>query len=172
MTAGKALLVLGAAAGLITTAPAMAALSAPVATQAKADILAVVANMEAAWNRGDMPGYMAGFENPGVRFVSNGRMSGGWQAQLDSYIKNYARSADGRGHLHFYDITIDVYSPDAALLISHFHLERSTHPLEGINTRIFRKIGGHWVIDMNHVSSFEAHQGDPGTESHPAEPPR
>lgn len=161
-------LFLGIAAGAMVHSPAIAAPSAAITAKAKTDILAVVARMEAAWNRGDMRGYMAGFENPGVRFVSNGRMSGGWQAQLDSYTRNYAQSPNGRGQLHFYDMTIDVYSPDAALLISHFHLERPNHPLEGINTRLFRKIDGHWTIDMNHVSSFEAHQGEPGTEGHPA----
>ena len=147
-----------------------AAVSPKVATQARADILAVVASMEQAWNRGDFRGYMAGFENPGVRFVSNGRMSGGWQQSLDNYIRGYGGSPDGRGQLHFYDISIDVYAPDAALLISHYHLERPVHPQEGINTRIFRKINGHWVIDMNHVSSFEAHAGDPGTEGVPRLP--
>ena len=32
----------------------------------------VIADMEAAWNRGDFRGYMAGFKNPDVVFVSRG----------------------------------------------------------------------------------------------------
>ncbi|WP_336965752.1 nuclear transport factor 2 family protein [Sphingobium aquiterrae] len=147
-----------------------ASVSQAEADKARADILAVVAAMEQAWNRGDFRGYMAGFENPGVRFVSNGRVSSGWQESLDNYIRGYGGPPERRGQLHFYDMKIEVYSPDAALLIGHFHNERPEHPLEGINTRLFRKVDGRWVINMNHVSSFEAHAGEPGTEGVPRLP--
>ena len=138
-----------------------------VEAQAKTEILAVVATMEHAWNSGDFKGYMNGFENPGVRFVSKGRIKGGWQDALDNYVNNYGNAPDGRGELHFYDMTVEVYAQDAALLISRYHLERADHPQEGVNTRLFRKIDGRWVISMNHVSSFEAHAGEPGTEDAP-----
>ncbi|WCL55187.1 YybH family protein [Gimibacter soli] len=149
-------------------APAAAQVSDEEAAKAKAEIIAVVTAMEKAWNSGDFKGYMAGFENPGVRFVSGGRIKGGWQDALDNYVNNYGASPHGRGELHFYDITVEVYSPDAALLISRYHLERAERPQEGVNTRLFRKIDGRWVINMNHVSSFEAHAGEPGTEGVPA----
>jgi len=150
------------------SSPVAAQVSPEVAAKAKASIIAVITGMEEAWNNGDFKGYMDGFENPGVRFVSGGRIKGGWQDTLDHYVKQYGGSADGRGHLHFYDMTVEVYAPDAALLISHYHLERKDHPQEGINTRLFRKIDGRWVISMNHVSAFEAHAGAPGTEGVPA----
>ncbi|WP_408640928.1 YybH family protein [Sphingomonas horti] len=123
----------------------------------KAAILNVIASMEQAWNRGDFAGYMAGFWNPGVVFVSGGKIQAGWQGTLDHYVRDYGGSPEKRGNLHFYDMTVDMLAPDAALLISHYHLERPEHPQEGINTRLFRKIDGHWVIAMNHVSSYEAH---------------
>lgn len=137
------------------------------ADRTKADILAVVGEMETAWNRGDFAGYMLGFANPSVLFVSGGKIQAGWQGTLDHYVRDYGGSPDRRGHLHFYDIHIDMLAPDSALLISHFHLEKPEHPQEGINTRLFRKIGGRWVIAMNHVSSFDAHAGAPGTEGVP-----
>jgi len=123
----------------------------------KTAILNVIATMEQAWNRGDFAGYMAGFWNPGVVFVSGGKVQAGWQGTLDHYVRDYGGSPEKRGNLHFYDMTVDLLAPDAALLISHYHLERPEHPQEGINTRLFRKIGGRWVIAMNHVSSYEAH---------------
>jgi len=36
----------------------------------RAAILATISRMEAAWNRGDFRGYMAGFKKPDVVFVS------------------------------------------------------------------------------------------------------
>ncbi len=122
-----------------------------------AAILKVVADMEQAWNRGDFPGYMAAFENPSVVFVSNGKIQSGWQGTLDHYVRDYGGAVERRGTVHFYDIRIDMISPDAAMLIGHFHLERPEHPQEGINTRLMRKIGGRWVIAMNHVSAYEMH---------------
>ena len=64
------------AAGLLSAVPAgaLAAMGAPKAARARRAILSVVAAMEAAWNRGDFRGYMAGFENPGVTFVSGGHI--------------------------------------------------------------------------------------------------
>lgn len=124
-------------------------------TTEKAAILKVVADMEAAWNRSDFTGYMAGFRNPGVIFVSGGKIQDGWQGTLDHYVRDYGGSADRRGTVHFYDITIDMLAPDAALLISHYTLARPERSQEGINTRLFRKVGGRWVIAMNHVSSYD-----------------
>jgi uncharacterized protein (TIGR02246 family) len=121
----------------------------------KTAILKVVADMEAAWNRSDFTGYMAGFWNPGVTFVSGGKIQDGWQGTLDHYVRDYGGSPDRRGTLHFYDISIDVLAPDAALLISHYTLARPERSQEGINTRLFRKIDGRWVIAMNHVSSYD-----------------
>jgi uncharacterized protein (TIGR02246 family) len=121
----------------------------------KAAILKVVAEMEAAWNRSDFAGYMAGFWNPGVIFVSGGKIQDGWQGTLDHYVRDYGGSPERRGTLHFHSITIDMLAPDAALLISHYTLARPERSQKGVNTRLFRKIAGRWVIAMNHVSSYD-----------------
>src|SRR5262245_35675954 len=57
----------------------------PTAERAEASMRALLVRMEAAWNRGDFEGYMAGFANPGVVFVSNGRIQNGWQGALEHY---------------------------------------------------------------------------------------
>src|SRR5205085_4132019 len=49
----------------------------------------VIADMEAAWNRGDFRGYMQGFKNPDVVFVSRGQFQRDWQGTLDHYIRDY-----------------------------------------------------------------------------------
>jgi uncharacterized protein (TIGR02246 family) len=121
----------------------------------EAAIRAVVADMETAWNRGDFPGYMQGFLNPGVVFVSKGRMQAGWQGTLDHYIADYGGAPERRGRLHFSDIRVEILAPDAAQLISHYDLERPKDPQHGINTRLMRKVNGRWVIALNHVSAEE-----------------
>jgi ketosteroid isomerase-like protein len=121
----------------------------------RAAILSVVARMEAAWNRGDFRGYMAGFKNPDVIFVSGGKFQDGWQGTLDHYVRDYGGSAERRGRLHFYNMKVDVLGPDAAMLVGQYRLERGARVTEGVNTRLFRRVRGHWLITMNHVSAYD-----------------
>jgi ketosteroid isomerase-like protein len=120
-----------------------------------AAILQTIGRMEAAWNRGDFHGYMAGFKNPDVIFVSGGKFQDGWQGTLDHYIRDYGGSPERRGQLHFYEMKIDVLAPDAAMLIGRYRLIRGARVTEGVNTRLFRKFGDDWLITMNHVSAYD-----------------
>jgi uncharacterized protein (TIGR02246 family) len=113
----------------------------------------VVAGMEAAWNRGDFPGYMAAFKKPDVVFVSKGRVQKDWQGTLDHYVRDYGGDPKRRGKLHFFDLRIDLLAADAAMLTGRYRLEGGGQPQDGINTRLFRKVDGKWVIALNHVSS-------------------
>jgi uncharacterized protein (TIGR02246 family) len=115
----------------------------------------VIANMEAAWNRGDFHAYMAGFKNPDVVFVSRGQFQRDWQGTLDHYIRDYGGAPERRGQLHFRDVRIEMLGPDAAQLISRYRLDGGERPQDGINTRLMRKVNGRWVIALNHVSSRE-----------------
>ena len=121
----------------------------------KAAILDTIHRMEEAWNHGDFRGYMSGFKNPDVVFVSGGKFQQGWQGTLDHYVRDYGGSADRRGKLHFYNMKVDVLAPDAAMLVGQYRLERGPRVTEGVNTRLFRKIKGKWLITMNHVSAYD-----------------
>lgn len=121
----------------------------------RAAILTTIHRMEDAWNRGDFRGYMAGFKSPDVLFISGGKFQDGWQGTLDHYVRDYGGSAERRGHLHFYNMKVDVLAPDAAMLVGQYRLERGPRVTEGVNTRLFRKIHGRWLITMNHVSAYD-----------------
>lgn len=137
---------------------ALAAIIQPVAAKPASDraaILSVIQQMEDSWNRGDFRGYMAGFKNPDVVFVSGGRFQAGWQGTLDHYIRDYGGSPERRGKLHFYNMKVDLLAVDAAMLIGQYRLESGPRVTEGVNTRLFRKIQGKWLITMNHVSAYD-----------------
>jgi uncharacterized protein (TIGR02246 family) len=143
---------------LLAAAPAAAQPERPwlAGVDAEAEAAAirdVIARMEAAWNRGDFRGYMEGFANPDVIFVSRGQFQKDWQGTLDHYIRDYGASEETRGKLHFYDIKVEMLAPDTAQLISRYTLDRPKNRQDGINTRLMRKRGGKWVIALNHVSS-------------------
>jgi ketosteroid isomerase-like protein len=141
---------LAAAALLLVPAPAVASATTP-----RAAILHVIGRMEAAWNRGDFRGYMSGFKNPDVVFISGGKFQDGWQGTLDHYIRDYGGSAERRGKLHFYNMKVDLLGRDAAMLIGQYRLERGSRVTEGVNTRLFKKFHGQWLITMNHVSAYD-----------------
>ncbi len=121
----------------------------------KEAIVALIGRMEAAWNRGDFHGYMEGFANPDVVFVSRGQFQKDWQGTLDHYVRDYGGSVETRGTLRFFDIKVEMLGPDSAQLISRYQLDRPQNPQDGVNTRLMRKRDGKWVIALNHVSSRE-----------------
>ena len=129
-------------------------------------ILSVIHRMEDAWNSGDFRGYMAGFKNPDVVFVSGGKFQDGWKGTLDHYVRDYGGSPERRGKLHFYNMKVDVLAPDAALLVGQYRLVRGPRVTEGVNTRLFRKIHGQWLITMNHVSAYDVNPTETSQEAH------
>jgi hypothetical protein len=88
-------------------------------------------------------------------FVSDGKFQAGWQGTLDHYVRDYGGSPERRGKLHFYNMKIDLLAPDAAMLIGQYRLERGARVTEGVNTRLFRKLHGRWLISVNHVSAYD-----------------
>jgi len=134
-------------------------------TQDRAAILRTISRMEAAWNRGDFKGYMAGFKNPDVVFVSGGKFQQGWQGTLDHYIRDYGGSAERRGKLHFYSMKVDLLSPSAAMLVGQYRLVRGKRVTEGVNTRLFKKFHGQWLITMNHVSAYDVEPSSSAPEA-------
>jgi ketosteroid isomerase-like protein len=134
-------------------------------SQERAAILRTIARMEAAWNRGDFAGYMAGFKNPDVIFVSGGKFQDGWKGTLDHYVRDYGGSPERRGKLHFYDMKVDLLGRDAAMLIGRYRLVRGTRVTEGVNTRLFRKVHGKWLITVNHVSAYDVAPSESAPEA-------
>jgi uncharacterized protein (TIGR02246 family) len=142
----------------LAAAVALALVAQPAIASQKSEraaILSVINTMQEAWNHGDFRGYMAGFKNPDVVFVSGGKFQDGWQGTLDHYVRDYGGSPEQRGTLRFYDMKVDLLAPDAAMLIGRYRLERSGRVTEGINTRLFRKVRGKWLISVNHVSAYD-----------------
>ena len=123
----RLLVVIFVSALMASTPPSSTAASVE---EEKEAILALITRMETAWNRSDFHGYMEGFANPDVVFVSRGVIQKDWQGTLDHYIRDYGASEATRGVLHFSDISIEMLAPDAALLNSRFQLDRPQSPLK------------------------------------------
>ena len=143
--------ILLAAAVLVLTSPIFAQ-SANEIAKIKTDIIAIMDAQTAAWNRGDVDGFMLGYWNSGdLVFVSGDGVTRGWQPTLDRYKKNY-NSREKMGALKFSDLEINVISKNAAVVLGSWALTRANDNPKGKFTLIFRKLSGGWRIVHDHTS--------------------
>jgi len=119
----------------------------------EATIRAVLDAQRDAWNRGDIEGYMDGYDrSPNTEFVGGDNISRGWQTVLDRYQKNY-NSREKMGMLTFSDLEITMVSKDAALVLGRWRLKRANDEPHGTFTLLFRKTKAGWKIVHDHSSS-------------------
>lgn len=77
----------------------------------------VIEKQQAAWNRQDLEGFMAGYWNSAeLTFFSGAHESKGWQAALDRYKKNYQGAGREMGKLEFANLRIEMLGPEAAFV--------------------------------------------------------
>src|SRR3954471_19722394 len=80
--------------------------------QIATDIRAVMDKQVAAWNAGDIEGYMAGYwRSNNLVFISGDSVTRGWQTTLDRYKKGYDSRAK-MGVLSFSDVEVNVIAKD------------------------------------------------------------
>lgn len=132
----------------------MAAFYSPVAFADEAeDIQAVLDAQIAAWNSGDIPGFMEGYwKSEDLRFASGGSITYGWQATLDNYLASYNGPA-AMGTLSFSRLDIKVFSEDNAVIFGRWDLERDMMDIGGLFTLVFEKKPEGWRIIADHTSS-------------------
>ena len=116
-------------------------------------IRAVLETQAAAWNRGDIEGYMNGYDrSPNTEFVGGDSITRGWQEVLDRYQKRYD-TREKMGTLTFSDLEITMLSKDAALVLGRWRLKRANDEPHGTFTLLFRKTKAGWRIVHDHSSS-------------------
>lgn len=126
--------------------------SASQQSQIKSEILKVMNDQTEAWNRGDVDSFMKGYWNSEkLTFVSGDTVTRGWQPTLDRYKRNY-NSREKMGTLTFTDLTVDVLSKDAAIVLGSWALARANDNPKGKFTLLFRKTREGWRIVHDHTS--------------------
>lgn len=120
-----------------------------------AEIRAVLDAQSAAWNRGDVEGYMDGYErSTRTVLVSGDSVTRGWQTVTDRYKKNY-NSREKMGTLTFSELEFALMGSDTTVLIGRWHLKRAGDEPHGRFTLIFKKTRQGWRIVHDHTSSAD-----------------
>jgi hypothetical protein len=100
----------------------------------------------AAWNRGDIEGFMEGYDRAETTtFVSGDQMIRGWQTVFDRYKKQYS-SREQMGRLSFAELDIKLMSPDLAVADGRWQLTRAKDAPHGRFTLLFQRINNKWRI--------------------------
>ena len=118
----------------------------------EADVRAVLTEQTAAWNRGDLESFMAGYwKSDDLVFASGDRITRGWQPTLDNYKRTYG-SREKMGTLTFSDVAANVLSKDIAVVVGSWSLIRQSDNPKGKFTVIFRRLKEGWRIIHDHSS--------------------
>lgn len=116
-------------------------------------IRAVMDAQVAAWNRGDIDGFMDGYwRSDETIFISGDSVTRGWQTVLDRYKKGYD-TREKMGTLSFTEIEIKPVDKDMAVVVGRWQLARSGDTPRGRFTLIFRRTKNGWRIVHDHTSS-------------------
>ena len=120
---------------------------------AEAAVLNVLQTQSAAWNRGDIDGFMAGYWNSEqLRFASGGDVTTGWAATNARYKARYKDRA-AMGQLTFDRLGTSVLASDAAIVHGRWALDREADRPTGLFTLVFRNFGQGWVIVSDTTTS-------------------
>ncbi len=116
-------------------------------------IRSILRAQQDAWNRGDVDEFMNGYaRSASTVFISEDSVRRGWETVRARYRQKYSDRAK-MGTLSFSDIEINLLSPDAAVVLGRWRLERAKDRPHGRFTLIFRRLPEGWRIVHDHTSA-------------------
>ncbi len=122
-------------------------------TDAQESIRKLLESQVAAWNRGDIDGFMQGYwKSRKTEFVGGNGVLRGWQAVLERYRRQYP-DRQAMGTLTFSDLEITALGPDAAMALGRWRLTRKGDHPGGVFTLVLRKFPEGWRIIHDHTSA-------------------
>ncbi len=134
---------------------AAALASATASADDAADVRAEIAREADAWNRGDLDGYLRGYERAATTTMVGGKdLLRGWDAIAARYRDKYGDRAR-MGRLTFSELEVRPLGAGFALAIGRWALARDAAaggPLGGWFTLTLKKTGDGWRIVVDHTS--------------------
>jgi len=124
------------------------------AQSAEEAIRAVMDRQTADWNRGDVRGFMRGYDDSDATLFVGSNVERGYQRVLERFLSHYG-TRDKMGQLTFTNLEVHPLCTDYALVIGNFHLARAADAggnSDGIFTLTFRKKPEGWKIIADHTS--------------------
>jgi len=131
--------------------PVIATAAARVSAKDLAAIRAVLDEQAAAWNRGDIDGYMAGYARSDDTMFVGTDVTRGWTKVRDRYKAKYDSRAK-MGTLVFSDVDLRPLGSDDVIVTGAWKLTRDADTPHGRFTLIFHRRAEGWRIVYDHSS--------------------
>jgi uncharacterized protein (TIGR02246 family) len=122
----------------------------------KKAIQAVLDKQIVAWNHGDIEGFMAGYwQSPELIYLSNDKVTRGWQTLLDHYRKVYkSPGAAEMGSLELNEEEINILGADAAIVWGKYRVITAEGKQRGgLYTLAMRKLPEGWRTVYDRTTS-------------------
>jgi beta-aspartyl-peptidase (threonine type) len=121
------------------------------------DVRALLDAQVAAWNRGDLEAFMAGYwRSPELVFCSGAVVTKGWEATLERYRKRYQAEGREMGRLGFDAVEVFPLGRDAAFARGAYRLRlRDGSEPHGLFTLVLRRFPEGFRIVHDHTSAAE-----------------
>jgi ketosteroid isomerase-like protein len=120
----------------------------------EAAIRTVLASQAAAWNRGDLDGFMAGYaHSPDLVFTSGGTIRHGYDETIAKYKAKYGTAPATMGHLAFELLSIQHLGADGAIVLGRWQLTGTPNAAGGVFSVAFEREAAGWHIVHDHTSA-------------------
>lgn len=138
---------------MVASLAVVACASSGDADEARTAIRKVLDDQVAAWNKGDLPGFMEGYwKSPELTFFAGKEATRGWQALFDRYRKKYQAEGKQMGKLAFTDLEIELIAADRAMVRGRWRVVLPKESPQGLFTLLVKKLPGGWRITHDHTS--------------------
>ncbi len=120
----------------------------------EAPIRQVISTQQDAWNKGDLDGFMAGYDHsPDLVFTSGGHIRRGYDETIAKYKARYGTDKSTMGHLAFEILQVQPLGADGAIVLGRWNLTDTPNAGHGIFSLGFRRTPDGWRIVHDHTSS-------------------
>ncbi|MFO0801107.1 MAG: nuclear transport factor 2 family protein [Gemmataceae bacterium] len=141
------------AALLMCVPPAVADPPSPPVAADEAAVRKVLTDQVAAWNKGDLAGFMSGYWNDErMTYISGAKSVRGWKALHDRYRTAYQGEGKEMGKLSFSDLDSEAVGNGAVLVRGRWEVNVGKDAVGGWFTLLFRKLPEGWKITHDHTS--------------------
>jgi uncharacterized protein (TIGR02246 family) len=107
----------------------------------------------AAWNRGDLDAYLAGYwESEKTRWITRGKVIRGVNA-IRAMYKSLFDSPEKMGTFAVQELEIDILTDSDVLVIGQWSHTAGPLVRQGVFTIHMKKLEGGWVVVTDHTSS-------------------
>lgn len=114
----------------------------------------VLNDQVAAWNKGDLAGFMVGYSNSKeLTFYSGKDKQLGWDQAFERYKKRYQADGKEMGKLSFAELEVQLLSREFALVKGRWKVEMKNETFDGLFTLIMKETDKGWLIVHDHTSN-------------------